>query len=405
MPGHGRARRVAFTIMLKICRPAAPVVAALLLGGCSFAEEGLWPSLTGEEPSGAAQAPAAESIEIAPSPAEASGQPLVAPSQTRMAAAGPATSQAVPLSMPAGTAVPNTGTFVGQKVVSLSSELETLKGQIAAQSGEYQSVGNSAAQGSQRYHALVGDINARLQAGTTPGNPVMVSQWQSAQQELDTVSSDSSKLTELSNRIAANSDMINYLFESTRAAYSIQGAVEEDHRQLAILEDDLDRVRVSNDRLLNEINATISRHNSYLFGERRNLTALALAISSGRAYGPSLAGMASPLPPSQPMAGAATGPALVVIRFDRPDVEYEQALYEAVTAALDRRSDARFELVAVTAMSGSPSEVAANSGEAKRNAERVMRSLMNMGLPADRVTMASTASDAVRTNEVQLYVR
>ena len=395
--------------MVMSCRPAAPVVAVLLLGGCSFAEEGLWPSLTGEEPADAAARPAAESVEIAPSPGEASGQPLIEPSGARPAGAGVTTqaagAQAVPLSMPAGAAVPSTGTFVGQKVASLRSELEALKGQINAQNSAYQSLRERTAQSSQRYHAIIGEINARLQAGTTPGNPVMVSQWQTAQGQLDTVSTDTSALTELSNRIAANSDMLSYLFESARAAYSIQGAVEEDHRQLAILEDDLGRVRVANDRLLNEINETVSRHNSYLFGERRNLTSLSLAISTGRAYGPSLANLAAPAPPAEPMTAARAGPALVVIRFDRPDVDYEQALYEAVTAALERRPEARFELVAVTPMRGSASEAAATAGEAKRNAERVMRSLVDMGLPADRVAMASATSETVRTNEVQIYAR
>jgi hypothetical protein len=383
--------------MERSLRLAASAVAALVLGGCSIAEEGLWPSLTGEEPAAPAGAQAAERVEIVPLPAEGAASPLLEPVPARVmqASAEPA---------PAMRAVSGTGTFVGQKVASLRAELDALKGRIGAQSGEYQALSASAAQASQRYHALVGEINSRLQNGTTPGNPVLVSQWQTAQRELDAVAADTSRLSELSNRIAANSDMANYLSESTRAAYSIQGAIEEDHRQLSLLEDDLSRVMVSNDRLLNEINATISRHNSYLFGERRNLTSLALAVSNGRSYGPSLSGLASAVPPS-PITAARSGPALVVIRFDRPDVDYEQALYGAVSSALDQRPDARIELVAVTPLSGSPSDVAANAGIAKRNAEKVMRSLVDMGLPAERVIMASTTSDTARTTEVHIHLR
>jgi hypothetical protein len=386
--------------MDKSFRLVASAVAVLFLGGCSLGEEGLWPSLTGEEPAGPTGAQPAERVEIAPLPAEAAASPLLEPVSAPVfqASAQPA---------PPGSAFAGTGTFVGQKVGSLRAELDALKGRIAAQSGEYQSVSDNAAQAAQRYHALVGEINSRLQGGTTPGNPVLVGQWQTAQRELDGIAADTSRMTELSNRIAANSDMANYLSDSTRAAYSIHGAVEEDHRQLSLIEDDLSRVMVSNDRLLNEINATISRHNSYLFGERHNLTGLALAVSTGRSYGPSLAGLASAEapPPPAPLAAARGGTALVVIRFDRPDVDYEEALYGAISTALEQRPDARFELVAVTPLSGSPSDVAANAGIAKRNAEKVLRSLVDMGLPAERVTMASATSDTARTAEVQIYVR
>lgn len=380
-------------------KPAASLAAALLFSSCTLAEEGLWPSLEGEDPAGAPAA--AERVEIAPAPAEAIDLPLLDP--PRPLAPRPPMQMASVDRQPTGA---RTGTFVGQKVVSLRSELAALKGQIEGQGGEFRSLADSAAQASQRYHALVGEMNTRLQIGTTPGNPVLVSQWQTAQHELDSVAGDSSRMAELSNRIAANSDMANYLFESTRAAYSVQGAVEEDHRQLAIIEDDLSRIMVSNDRLIDEINATISRHNSYLYGERRNLTGLALAVSNGRAYGPTLAGLSSgAVAAMAPVTAARSGPALVVIRFDRADVAYEEALYTAVSAALERKPEARFELVSVTPLSGAPSDVAANARNAKRNAERVMRSLIDMGLPADRIMLASATSDTARTNEVQIYVR
>ncbi|MFP6757229.1 MAG: hypothetical protein VCC99_03290, partial [Alphaproteobacteria bacterium] len=175
--------------------------------------------------------------------------------------------------------------------------------------------------------------------------------------------------------------------------------------QLAIIEDDLNRVMVSNDRLLNQINESISRHTIFLFGVRQNLTTLALAVSTGRSYGPNLGELAAPNLVTASMPMARSGAPLVVIRFDRPDVDYEQALYESVSAALARQAEARFELVAVTPLSGGPSDVAANAGVAKRNAERVMRSLIDMGLPVDRVIMSAETSDSARTNEVQIYQR
>ena len=164
------------------------------------------------------------------------------------------------------------------------------------------------------------------------------------------------------------------MVEATRAAFGIQGAVDEDHRQLSVLEDDVSRTVVSIDRLLNEVNETIARQNNYATAERRNLTALALAISNGEAFGPNLSTFAfneavrlAHAPPGAP-GSVAAGPGsrlpLVVIRFDQPNVEYQSALYSAVSQAIERRPSALFDVVAVTPNRGGPSEVASSSGAA-----------------------------------------
>ena len=135
-------------------------------------------------------------------------------------------------------------------------------------------------------------------------------------------------------------------------------------------------------------------------------------------FGPSLANhaFAAATPATQRSArtlaqssGAAAAPGarapLVIIRFDRPDVPYQQALYSAVSQALERRPASTFDVVAIATSKGSPAEVALNTNESKRNAERVFRTLTEMGLPGDRVTLSATASGAVQTNEVHIYVR
>src|SRR3546814_14746741 len=53
-----------------------------------------------------------------------------------------------------------------------------------------------------------------------------------------------------------------YLLESVRAAYGLSGAVEEDHRQLAVLEDDTNQTVVMVDRLLTELSDDIRRQSA-----------------------------------------------------------------------------------------------------------------------------------------------
>lgn len=389
--------------MVRLRKRAAVLGLAALLGGCSFANEALWPSLTGDDPGSKGRG---EAVQIRPSAAEANPQPTL---NSTPPALGSNSFQ------PSGvTPGQPTGTFVGQKVAQLRTELARLQGQIAQHNGELQRLRGQTAQNAQRYHGTLAGINARLQVGTTPGNPVLVNQWGQAQTELDSVASDTTMMTGLSNGVASDSTMAAYILESTRATYGLSGAVEDDHRQLAVLEDDVNRTVVLIDRLLNELAEDIRRQTNYVGNERHNLTTLSLAIKNGELYGGSLANRAfattAALPAPAPAASrpdAARGVAdtrspLVVIRFDRRNVDYEQAVYTAVSRALERRPDATFDLVGVAPTRG---QAAANTNTARRNAEQVLRSLTEMGLPPSRVSLSSAVSQRAQTNEVHIYIR
>ena len=95
----------------------------------------------------------------------------------------------------------------------------------------------------------------------------------------------------------------------------------------------------------------------------------------------------------------------VIIRFYRPNVPYEEALYIAVSRALDRRPDVVFDLVAVAPQLDDPSQIALQSAASKRNADNVFRSLTSMGVPAERVSLSATTNAVAQSDEVRLYVR
>ncbi len=391
-------------------------IAALLLSGCSYISstaDSVWSSLSGSDnqPSSSSSAAAPSGtgggggtvVAIPPSPAEANPQPTVG-------AAPPALGTGSYAATPVTPGSP-TGTLVGAKVQSLRGDLQRLQDDINRQNTQLQQVRQSMAQDAASYYSLVGTINSRLQVGTTPGNPELVAQWNQAQGALDRMSSDIAKLNSLSNQVASDSSLAAYILESVKAAYGLQGAVDEDHRQLRLLESDVNRTVVLVDQLLNALSDDISRQSTYVSNERANLITLSLAIKNGELYGQSLSNRAfstaapSPLAARGRLSSAAERRPLVIIRFDRPNVDYEQALYTAVRRALDRRPDAEFDLVAVTPSSGSPGQVALHSDAAKRNAQSVLRSLTSMGLPATRVTLSATTSANVQSNEVQIYVR
>jgi len=387
---------------------AAAICVAAALSACSFSADSLWPSLTGDSPPKQSAATQNQQVAIRPSPAESANQPLVnAPQPPALGS-----TNFVPPSVTQGQP---TGTFVGQKVVMLRNELQRMRNQVREHNNALQQARRETAAHSQIYHSTIAAINARLQVGTTPGNPFLVNQWNVAQNALSQIDGDVARMNGLANAVAGTSTMSSYLLETTRAAYGVAGAVEEDHRQLAILEDEVNRTVVLIDRLLNELSEDINRQTTYVATERANLTSMALAIKNGEMLGRSLSGRtygaSAPIASTVPMASSMPAPSasgrrpLVVIRFDRPNVSYQQALYTAVNRALQRRPQAGFDLVAVSPTQGSPAGATVAANKAKRNAESVLRSLSEMGLPLDRVRLSATQSAEAQSNEVHLYVR
>jgi len=307
-----------------------------------------------------------------------------------------------------------TGTVVGQRVQQLQAELARLQSQVEATTSEFRGLRTDTAEATTRYQATTAAMTARLQVGTTPGNPELQAQWSQAQALLSQVETNVGRLSALSQRVASNASLAGFILDSTRSAFSLSGGIDQDHADLAKIEDEVGRVRVTIDRNLNEITDDVTRQAGTVAGERRNLAQLALAINSGRMAGPSLSTIAAPVA-GRPVASGPTqadAPGLrssrrplVVIRFDRPNVTYRQPLYDAVSATLDRSPGATFDLVAVSPGGSEPAIAAREANEARRNAEGVLRSLVEMGLPSDRVALRSVANAASPTGEVHLYLR
>lgn len=310
-------------------------------------------------------------------------------------------------------------TLVTTKVGELKTDLGLVQSKVANLSADLSVLQKANEEKAANYYAAVATVNTQLQAGTTPGNPRLVKRLDIAEDKLEALGNSVNDL----NQIALNASQVaseaTFLLEESRAAYSLSGAVEEDHVKLAELEDMINNTIVIIERVLNNVNDDITRTTTYLSSERNNLRTLSLAVSNGDLYGKSLANRpfssasefsAASVDPSAPAMRAApavlSGPRpLVKIRFDRPDVDYEQPVYMAVNEALERYPSARFDLVAVHPSTGNPAEVAIESTRARRNAERVLRTMTQMGVPLDRVDLSYNESAEAATNEVHIYIR
>ncbi|MDF3073760.1 MAG: hypothetical protein K0S54_1427 [Alphaproteobacteria bacterium] len=316
---------------------------------------------------------------------------------------------------------PSTGTAVGARVQQMRSDFVRLMGELTQQSGQLQAIRGQATGDAQQYYTLVAGISARLQVGTTPGNPELVAAWNQAQTQLEKLNTDLSQMNTLATTVSGASSQATFLLESVRATYGVSGAVDEDHRQLKILENEINQSIVLVDRLLSETSQDIARQTAYVAAERNNLVTLNLAVKNGRLLGPSVTnrtfqqssaaptptmapGVRSASPAAAPVSLANRRP-LLIVRFDQPRVQYEQALYAAIAEAIQRKPDATFDLLAVAPARGSIADVSLSTTASKRHAENVLRSMTEMGVNPNRVGLASTTSQVAQNSEVHLYVR
>lgn len=332
-------------------------------------------------------------------------------------------------------------TNVGQKINNMREELFEVQASVSTLAEDLAELEQTNRRMAAEYYASVATISTQLQAGTTPGNPRLVSKLSVARENLERLSGNIAMLNDLAQDISNTASMTSYLMESARAAYGLSGAIEEDHVRLAQIEDAINNTMVVIDRLLNNVNDDITRTTAYIGSERDNLRTLSLAIRTGDLFGKSLSNrpfshaapanlqpasypdsmagtpapagfengdmrdMQAPVAPPQRPTGVSEPRPLVKIRFDRANVAYEQPIYMAVNEALTRYPDARFELIAVHPTQGNAAEIAIESTRSRRNAERVLRSLTEMGLSIDQIDLSYMPSDEARSNEVHLYIR
>ncbi len=387
-------------MVLKKYRPLT-FVAAVLLSGCSFSSDSLLPTLTGEDPAGPPTAPAQAAQETAPPVASA---PIPRPASRPT----PELMMQTARSSQTATSAATASTFVGGKVVELRQELRRLQTNVSKNNTELQQLRSSSVQKAANFQRAVADVNSRLQVGTTPGNPILVQQFNTALGLLNKISADISSMNKLTTQVTSDSTLAAFLSENTRAAFRLSGALDEDHARLAMLEDEVNRTVVLVERLFKELSEDIQRQTNFIATERSNMNTLSASIKSGEIMGASLTNRALTAATSGAVAPRAPGSTfgrrpLVVIRFDRKDVAYDQALYNAVSRTLERRPGATFALVAVAPNTGGAAKIALNRNKARRNAENVLRSLQRMGLPTQRVALSERTGRATST-EVHLYL-
>ena len=351
------------------------MAAMFIISGCAYSSDALFPSLFGSDKQ--------ESLAMQDSDLEEGAVPALGSTNFE------------PVEISEGN---NTGTFVGQKVVTFRNELTQLQSSIRANNATLQQIRASVINNALQYHKTTGTIEAKLQVGTTPGNPQMFAMLESAQNNIQVMNANTNALTQLAGKIAADTANTDYLVDAIRAAYTISGAVDEDHRQLHILENEASQTSVLMNSLLNEVNSDVARQKQYINTANDTIVNLSSAIKVG-SYGVNNV-------PMGPISGASrfgatptvsSSSPLFVAKCNKAGVKYKEGLKQAVESAQAKKPSGVFDVVAVRPASGS-------SAVAKNNATQIFQDMIDMGVGADRINLSAKVGTG-SSSEVQIYVR
>jgi hypothetical protein len=295
--------------------------------------------------------------------------------------------------MPAtAPAVTETGTVVGQRVMAIRGELQRLDDNIARHQSAVASARYALRNDRSAYEGVAGNL-----AAPPPGQAATaasMTRYGDAQGALDRVDDEVGALYVLSREGARDERMARRLGEEIKAAEAIPGGGDKDREQVAALQNAIATDATAIQQMNGEISRELAEEKGYVAGQRRRLAALGITAPEQRTQ----VATAAPRPPAE------LRQPLVTIRFDRRDVPFQHALYLAVSSALDRKPDLRFNVVAVSPSAGNAAQVAVNVNAARRNAGAVMRTLVAMGLPANRIEISATTSPGVHFGEVRVYV-
>jgi len=300
-----------------------------------------------------------------------------------------------------------TETPVGSEIARIRRALVDLRGSAASGESTLASARGQLDAVEARYRGLHDGMTATLSAGAAPGDPALLAQWREAEGVLGNMDGRIAALSARQPTETQYAARAATLAARVRAARDMPGGNEEDAKQLDRLAGQVGETQSAIDRTLNGIGDEVARRSATVAAERRALSSLSLAIASGRLAGSDLAGRVAPAATgaAPDLSAPETRRPLATIAFTRPDIDFRQPLYNAVSAAVDREPGVAFDVIAIAPARGEPADQRRALAAARGNAERVAQSIAGMGVPADRVRLAARGDPGVAGNEVRVYVR
>ena len=123
---------------------------------------------------------------------------------------------------------------VSKKIAAIETKLRQIQKNIKKASDSFHELKSKSANEADRYYELVARVRARLQNGTTPGNPELTDMWKQASSLLSGSDKNMSETAKLSSEMVRAKNELDSLLETIRETFSVPGAMEIDHENKTI---------------------------------------------------------------------------------------------------------------------------------------------------------------------------
>lgn len=180
----------------------------------------------------------------------------------------------------------STGTPVGEKAIDLKRNIISLSQTTAARIQEVRNLYGKGITEVDSYHRLVGEIEAKLQLGTTPANPNLINLQERANSELSQISAIVEVMRDFVSSFNATLQEANALDSEIKETLLMPGALDQDHAHLLKMAEELDSFKATIQQSLNILTGNEQRQREWLVSERVHFASLCSAIEKGKSHIP-----------------------------------------------------------------------------------------------------------------------
>lgn len=183
------------------------------------------------------------------------------------------------------------GSFVGKKVNEFTREYNGIHSSVNSSAQKLAKINQSITEADSEYNAIINTIEAKLEAGTTPSNPDLVSALNKAQENLGTLENGTQQLATVASEVAAQQEKLSALKSTVNATYAIPGAYDVDHADLNIISSALDQQENTNADLMAAVKMNIADEQNKAQQFRAEITRLNVDVAAGYVKSTPLSGI------------------------------------------------------------------------------------------------------------------
>ncbi len=301
-----------------------------------------------------------------------------------------------------------TNPYVKEKINSFENELATATKVQGKRRNALAEMKEEIANSANKYKTKVSEIYAKISAGVEAAAPDLIDDWKQTRMRLEKINDVSFDMKILVGKVESDGVVYDYMNESVKGMGQIPGKTTSENAALTKILSDVARAKSSNIALAKEIESEADNGMSYISNEKQGLNDLALSIKEGRIVGstdvstlPSSSNFVGAVAPTQnASASKSIGDSRALITMNMSaamlvgGVNHDEPLYQALSRALERDPSASFQIVSI----------APTMDVAKKNVERVVATLTEMGMPATRISIKSNTSSTM-TPQVSVYAK